>query len=50
MLAILRAIAAKVGADTYEDPDLEALSEDTVPENVAAQIEAHEEKSERNGS
>ena len=43
MIAILLAIAEKVGADTSYDPHLEALSEETVPEKLAEQIEAQRE-------
>jgi uncharacterized membrane protein len=44
MIAILQAIAAKVGAEISEDPHLQALSEETEPERLVRQIEAHEEK------
>jgi uncharacterized membrane protein len=44
MIAILQAIAAKVGAQISEDPHLQALSEETEPERLVRQIEAHEEK------
>jgi len=44
MIAILISIAEKVGADVSGDPNLEALSEDTLPERLAEQIEAREEK------
>ena len=40
MIAILLAIAEKVGADTSQDPHLEALSEETLPEKLAEQIDA----------
>ena len=40
MIAILLAIAEKVGADMSQDPHLEALSEETMPEKLAEQIEA----------
>ena len=43
MLAILRAIAEKVGADLRPDPHLEALSEKTEPKRLVQQIEAREE-------
>jgi uncharacterized membrane protein len=39
MIAILLAIAEKVGADLSHDPHIEALSEDTVPERLIEQIE-----------
>jgi uncharacterized membrane protein len=42
MIAILIAIAEKVGADLGPDPHLEALTEDTRPEQLVEQIEAHE--------
>jgi uncharacterized membrane protein len=45
MIALLISIAEKVGADLSRDPNLEALSEDTVPERLAEQIEAREENS-----
>lgn len=41
MIALLLAIAEKVGADTSQDPHLEALSEETMPERLAEQIEAN---------
>jgi uncharacterized membrane protein len=44
MIAILQAIAAKVGAQLSQDPHLQALSEETEPERLVQQIEAHEEK------
>jgi len=44
MIAILISIAEKVGADVSSYPNLEALSEDTLPERLAEQIEAREEK------
>jgi len=44
MLAMLQAIAAKVGADLEEDPHLQAMSADTEPEKVVQQIEAREER------
>jgi len=43
MITILLAIAEKVGADMSEDPHLEALSEETMPEKLAEQIEARRE-------
>lgn len=42
MIALLIAIAEKVGAEMDRDPKLEALTEDTVPEELVEQIEAHE--------
>lgn len=42
MIVMLHAIAAKVGADLTEDPDLKALSEETQPERLIEQIEARE--------
>jgi len=39
MIAILRAIADKVGADVTDDPHLELLLEQTQPEKLAEQIE-----------
>ena len=42
MIVMLHAIAAKVGADLTQDPDLEALSEETQPERLIEQIEARE--------
>lgn len=44
MIAMLHAIAAKVGADLTEDSDLKALSEETQPEKLIEQIEARENK------
>jgi len=44
MLAMLRAIAAKVGAELEQNEELEALSQETAPERLAKQIEAREEK------
>jgi uncharacterized membrane protein len=44
MIDMLKAIAAKVGADLSQDPHLQALSEETEPERLVRQIEAHEEK------
>ena len=43
MLAMLRTIAAKVGAELEQDEELEALSEATAPERLAKQIKAGEE-------
>ena len=43
MIALLLAIAEKVGADLGDDPHLEALSEETMPERLIEQIEAREE-------
>lgn len=43
MIALLLAIADKVGAETNRDPHLEALSEETLPEKLAEQIEAQRE-------
>lgn len=42
MLAVLSAIAAKVGAELPEDPHEEALKRQTEPEKLVAQIEQHE--------
>jgi uncharacterized membrane protein len=44
MIAMLQAIAARVGAELNEDSHLQALSEDTEPEKLVKQIEAHEEE------
>lgn len=44
MLAMLQAIADKVGADLSDKPDLEELCEETQPENLVQQIKEHEEK------
>ncbi len=44
MIAMLQAIAAKVGAEVDEDPHLQALSEETEPEKLVRQIEAREKK------
>jgi len=44
MIAILQSIAEKVGAEIANDPHLQALSEDTVPEKLVQQIESREEK------
>jgi uncharacterized membrane protein len=43
MLAMLQAIAAKVGANLEEDPHIQAMSADTEPEKVVRQIQAREE-------
>jgi uncharacterized membrane protein len=43
MIAILVSIAEKVGADLNRDPHLEALSEDTLPEQLVEEIKAREE-------
>jgi len=43
MLAILKAIAAKVGADLSQDPHLQAMSQETQPEKLVEQIAEHEE-------
>jgi uncharacterized membrane protein len=43
MITILLAIAEKVGADLSDDPHLEALSEETLPEKLVEQIEAQKE-------
>jgi len=47
MIAILLAIAKKVDADLSHEPDLEALSEDTMPERLVEQIEAREAEQSR---
>jgi uncharacterized membrane protein len=44
MLAMLSAIAAKLGAELPDDPHLEALSQQTEPEKLVAQIEQHVEQ------
>ena len=44
MIAMLHAIAAKVGADLTQDPDLKALSEETQPERLIEQIDARDNK------
>src|SRR6185295_1658756 len=44
MIVILHAIAARVGADLTQDPNLKALSEETQPERLIEQIEARENK------
>lgn len=43
MIAMLQAIAVKVGADINHDEHLQALSEETAPERLVRQIEAREE-------
>jgi uncharacterized membrane protein len=42
MIVMLHAIAAKVGADLTQDPNLNALSEETEPERLIEQIEARQ--------
>jgi uncharacterized membrane protein len=42
MIMMLHAIAAQVGADLTQDPQLKALSEETQPERLIEQIEARE--------
>ena len=44
MLMMLRAIAEKVGADISGDDHVQALSEETNPQQLVQQIKAHEEK------
>src|ERR1041384_402164 len=44
MIVMLHAIAARVGADLTQDPNLKALSEETQPERLIEQIEARENK------
>jgi len=44
MIAMLQAIAAKVGADLSQDPHLQALSEETEPERLVQQIDQHEDQ------
>lgn len=44
MIAMLQAIAAKVGAEVAEDPHLQALIADTQPEKLVQQIEARGER------
>lgn len=44
MIAMLQAIASKVGADLSQDPHIQLLSQETQPEKLAAQIEEHEEE------
>lgn len=43
MIAMLQAIAEKVGADFSKDPHLSALSERTEPQKLVQQIKAREE-------
>src|SRR3984893_18046364 len=43
MIAMLQAIAAKVGAEFTPDPHLQALAQETEPEKLVRQIEAREE-------
>jgi uncharacterized membrane protein len=45
MLAMLSAIAAKVGAEVPDDPHSQALREETTPEKLVAQIEQDEDES-----
>jgi uncharacterized membrane protein len=47
MIIILNAIAAKVGADLTNDPQLRALSEETRPERLIEQIDARENNNSR---
>lgn len=44
MLAMLKAIAVKVGADLSQDPHLQALSQKTQPEKLVEQIAERQEK------
>ena len=44
MIAILLAIAEKVGADLSHDPHIEALTEETLPERLIEQIEERASK------
>lgn len=44
MLAMLQAIAQKIGAEFEPDEDVTVLAQDTELEKVVAQIEEHEEK------
>lgn len=44
MIAMLQAIARKVGADLKDLPDVELLREDTQPEKLAQQIKQREEQ------
>src|ERR1041384_4679241 len=44
IIVMLHAIAARVGADLTQDPNLNALSEETQPERLIEQIEARENK------
>ena len=39
MMKMLRAIAAKVGADLHEHPDMAALEQATQPERLLEQID-----------
>ncbi len=43
MIAMLQAIAAKLGVEADENSDLQALKEETEPEKLVRQIEAREE-------
>lgn len=44
MIAMLQAIATKIGAEVNEDSYLQALSKETEPEKLVRQIEAREKK------
>ena len=44
MLEMLRAIASKVGCEMPHDPEVESLSAETDPEELAAQIKQREEE------
>jgi uncharacterized membrane protein len=44
MLAMLQAIAEKVGAEIEADEDVTVLAQETELEKVVAQIQQHEEK------
>jgi uncharacterized membrane protein len=44
MLMMLRAIAEKVGANLSRDDHVQALSEETKPQQLVQQIKAREEK------
>lgn len=44
MIAMLQAIAAKVGADLSQDPHLQALSQQTQPEKLVEQIVERQQK------
>lgn len=44
MIAMLQAIAARVGAELSPDPHIDALSQETQPEKLVQQIEEHEEE------
>jgi len=44
MIAMLRAIAAHIGAELGHDPHLKALSEETEPERVVQQIEERDDR------